>query len=170
MATTMETGAPRRGDRLGASVGRFLGRTPTRTFVVYPTALWALETALRRRPPRLDPRGLPLLAWGYLEYRLCGAYRRPRGGGGPGPEVPPHRLVTTGPYAYSRNPMFLGHIIFLAGLAITLRSPRAALLAVGVAAWFHRRVLEDERQLRDRFGAEYEAYTRRVDRWLPGLL
>jgi protein-S-isoprenylcysteine O-methyltransferase Ste14 len=65
--------------------------------------------------------------------------------------------------------MYLGHVIFLAGLALTLRSPRAALLAAGVAAWFHSRVLADERQLRRRFGPAYDAYTRRVPRWLPGL-
>jgi protein-S-isoprenylcysteine O-methyltransferase Ste14 len=109
------------------------------------------------------------MAWGYLQYRWCGGYRRPRGGGGPGTEVPPDRLVTSGPYAIVRNPMYLGHLIFLTGLALTLRSPRAALLAAGVATWFHRRVLDDERRLHALFGDEYTAYTRRVSRWLPGL-
>jgi hypothetical protein len=140
-----------------------------RTFVAYPLVLWMLESALRRRLARLDARGLPLMAWGYLEYRLCGSYRRGRGGGGPGTEVPPDALVTSGPYAYTRNPMYLGHLIFLVGLALALRSPRAAALAAVVAAWFHRRVMADERQLRRLFGAEYEAYARRVPRWLPGL-
>jgi hypothetical protein len=168
----MSAGERQAGDRAGGpaqAVGSFLSRTPMRTFVVYPLALLALEIVRQRGRPRLDARGLPLLMWGYLEYRLCGGYRRPRGGGGPGPEVPPDRLVTTGPYAVTRNPMYLGHLIFLTGVALTLRSRSAALLAVGVAAWFHRRVLVDEQQLRARFGADYEAYARRVPRWLPGL-
>jgi hypothetical protein len=164
-----QTALSRSGGELVYYLRRRLRQTPVRTFVAYPLAMWTLETALRRHPPRLDPRGLPLMAWGYLQYRLCGRYRRGRGGGGPGTEIPPDRLVTSGPYAYTRNPMYLGHVIFLAGLALALRSPRAAMLAAGVAAWFHWRVLHDERQLRHRFGPAYDAYTRRVRRWLPGL-
>ncbi len=161
-------------DRTAAQDGRWRARaarrlrsTPFRTFVLYPAALVVVETLVRRRLPRPDPRGVPLIVWGYLQYRLCGRYRRPRGGGGPGPEVPPDRLVTTGPYAVVRNPMYLGHLIFLAGLALTLRSPRAALLGLGVAAWFHGRVLDDEAQLQVLFGEEFEAYKRHVPRWLP---
>ena len=89
---------------------------------------------------------LPLMVWGYLQYRLCGKYRMARGGGGPGPDVPGERLVSTGLYAYTRNPMYLGHIIFLTGLTLTLRSWLAALITVAVAIWFHFRVLADERE------------------------
>ncbi|HLH22885.1 MAG TPA: isoprenylcysteine carboxylmethyltransferase family protein [Chloroflexota bacterium] len=148
---------------------RRLRATPFRTFVLYPAALVAVETLLRRGPPAVDPRGLPLMAWGYLQYRWCGSYRRPRGGGGPGPDVPPERLVESGPYALVRNPMYLGHLLYLTGLAVTLRSPRGALLVLVVAAWFHQRVLADEAQLHALFGEEYATYTRRVARWLPGI-
>jgi hypothetical protein len=147
----------------------FLRSTPRRTFVLYPLALWALEAAVQRRLPRLDPRGAPLMAWGYLQYRLGGRYRGARGGGGPGLEVAPHTLVTTGPYAYTRNPMYLGHLIFLAGLAVTLHSPRAALLAAAVAMWFDRRVRGDEARLLAQFGEAYAAYRRRVPRWVPDV-
>jgi hypothetical protein len=163
----MAGATPARARRVRAAVARRVRSTPFRTFVLYPATLVAVESALRRRALRLDGRGLPLMVWGYLQYRLCGNYRRPRGGGGPGPDVPPDRLVTTGPYAVVRNPMYLGHLIFLAGLAITLRSPRTALLGLGVAAWFHARVLDDEARLRAIFGAEYIEYARRVSRWLP---
>jgi protein-S-isoprenylcysteine O-methyltransferase Ste14 len=112
---------------------------------------------------------LPLMIWGYLQYRLCGKYRMTRGGGGPGPDVPGERLVSTGAYAYTRNPMYLGHSIFLTGLALTLKSWLAALMTLMVAIWFHFRVLADEKNLAHVLGAPYIAYTQRVKRWIPGL-
>jgi protein-S-isoprenylcysteine O-methyltransferase Ste14 len=111
-----------------------------------------------------------LLVWGYLQYRLVGSYRWRHGGGGPGPEVPPQRIVANGLYRTTRNPMYLGHLIFLAGLALTLRSWLALAILIASAAWFHRRVLADEAQLRKLFGAPYQDYCRRVKRWIPGVL
>jgi phospholipid methyltransferase len=115
---------------------RFLGRTPVRTFIVYPflTLLW--EFFFRGGTLDFNAWYSPLLVWGYLQYHLCGLYRIKHGGGGPGLETPPDRLVDTGPYAYSRNPMYLGHIIFLIGLTLTLRSVFAAILTVAVATGF----------------------------------
>lgn len=112
---------------------------------------------------------LPLMVWGYLQYRLCGRYRGRRGGGGPGPEIPPERLVSSGLYGYTRNPMYLGHIIFLTGLTLTLRSWLGALITVAVAVWFHFRVLADEQQLTVKLGQPYIEYTKSVRRWVPGL-
>jgi protein-S-isoprenylcysteine O-methyltransferase Ste14 len=65
--------------------------------------------------------------------------------------------------------MYLGHIIFLAGLSLTLRSWLAAALTVIVAVWLHFRVLADERKLAVVLGSDYIAYTRSVKRWIPGL-
>jgi protein-S-isoprenylcysteine O-methyltransferase Ste14 len=61
-----------------------------------------------------------LLAWGYLQYHLGGVYRTHNGGGGPGVEIPPDKIVDTGIYGLTRNPMYLGHLIFMTGLAISL--------------------------------------------------
>ncbi len=124
---------------------------------------------MRGRGWQPDLRFLPVMAWGYLQYRLCGLYRTRHGGGGPGLGTPTERLVTSGPYACTRNPMYLGHIVFLAGLAMALRSLLGALLTVGVAIWFHARVLRDERRLAAQFGETYREYARRVKRWIPGL-
>ncbi|HET8563442.1 MAG TPA: isoprenylcysteine carboxylmethyltransferase family protein, partial [Candidatus Binatia bacterium] len=90
-------------------------------------------------------------------------------GGGPGLETPPERLVSTGPYAYSRNPMYLGHLIFLTGLTLTLKSWLAALITMLVAIWFHYRVLGDEQKLGHQLGQPYLDYTKSVRRWIPGL-
>jgi hypothetical protein len=146
-----------------------LGSTSFRTFLLYPVLVLAWELALNRGRLRLEPWFLPLLAWGYLQYRLVGNYRIRRGGGGPGMDTPPERLVTGGPFAFCRNPMYLGHIIFLAGLALALQSWLAAALAAGTAVWFQFRVRRDERRLEERFGEPYREYLGRVKRWVPGL-
>lgn len=141
----------------------------SRTFVLFPLITVAWELVLHQGELRLEPWFVPIMAWGYLQYRLCGQYRIKYGGGGPGMDTPPERLVTTGVFAYLRNPMYLGHIIFLIGLALALHSLFAALLAVGSAIFFHLRILRDERRLIERFGEPYVAYLRNVKRWLPGL-
>ena len=148
---------------------QLLRRTPLRTFVLYPLIVLAWEFFLNSGGLRLQPFFLLLMLWGYLQYRLCGLYRIKRGGGGPGLETPPERLVTAGPYAYSRNPMYLGHIIFLTGLSLTLTSLFAALITLVAAIWFHFRALRDEQRLVQLVGAPYIDYTARVKRWLPGL-
>jgi protein-S-isoprenylcysteine O-methyltransferase Ste14 len=66
-----------------------------------------------------------------------------------------------------RNPMYLGHLIFMAGLVITFRSWFALILLVARAMWFQRRVLHDEARLERQFGVEYSAYRGQVKRWLP---
>ena len=81
---------------------------------------------------------LPRMVWGYLQYRLCGRYCIRHGGRGPGLETPPDRVVPTGPYAYIRNAMYLGHLIYLLRLSLTLQSSLGAVITVAVALWFHR--------------------------------
>ena len=146
-----------------------LGGTSFRTFVVYPVLIVAWELWLNDGRVRLQPWFLPLAAWGYMQYRLAGRYRLGLGGGGPGMDAPPERLVTSGPFALCRNPMYLGHLIFLGGLALSLRSWLAATIAAGTAFWLHFRIRRDERRLAERFGAAYLQYRSAVKRWIPAL-
>jgi protein-S-isoprenylcysteine O-methyltransferase Ste14 len=148
---------------------QLLRGTSFRTFLLYPVVVVSWELLLNRGRLRLELWFLPLLVWGYLQYRLAGRYRIARGGGGPGMDTPPDRLVTTGPFAYCRNPMYLGHIIFLVGLTLSLRSELAAIITIATVVWFHFRVRRDERRLSERFGQPYVDYTARVKRWMPGL-
>jgi protein-S-isoprenylcysteine O-methyltransferase Ste14 len=141
----------------------------TRTFILYPIVVVAWELLLNQGSVRFEPVFILLMVWGYLQYRLCGQYRIKRGGGGPGMDTPPDRLVTTGIFAYTRNPMYMGHIIFLIGMALTFRSMLAAILALATAIFFQPRVLRDERQLTARFGEAYVDYLRKVKRWIPGI-
>jgi hypothetical protein len=144
-------------------------RTPLRTFIIYPLITIGWEFVLNRGSVQFQPIFLPLMAWGYLQYRLCGAYRIKRGGGGPGFDTPPERLVLSGPYAYTRNPMYLGHIIFLIGLTLTFHSLLAALITIATAIWFHLRVRKDESRLIERWGEPYRRYLAISKRWIPGL-
>jgi protein-S-isoprenylcysteine O-methyltransferase Ste14 len=156
--------------RAGRAAARWISSTSNRTFVLWPIVILAAEAALQQGLPRIHPWALPLLAWGYLQYRLVGDYRLREGGGGPGVSIPPERLVSGGPYRYCRNPMYLGHLIFLAGLAFALDSWLAAALFVAHVAWFDRRVRDDEARLSALFGDPYREYLARVKRWIPGLL
>jgi uncharacterized membrane protein len=85
-------------------------------------------------------------------------------------DVPPERIITQGPYRFTRNPMYLGHLIFMLGLTLTFWSWLALVIFIGRAYWFHRRVLHDEIRLEKIFGAEYAAYRVEVKRWIPGFL
>lgn len=152
------------------SARRWLKSTSNRTFVVWPLALVAVEALLQGGWPRLNLWAAPLLAWGYLQYRWVGTYRARIGGGGPGISVPPDRIVERGPYRWVRNPMYLGHLLFFAGLALVLRSWIGAAVLAFHVFWFDRRVREDERHLAERFGDSYRDYCRRVKRWIPGVL
>ena len=152
-----------------AKVLKSLRSTSFRTFCLYPLVVIGWESLLNDGRLRILPSFLPLLAWGYLQYRMVGKYRIRRGGGGPGMDTPPEHLVTSGPFAWCRNPMYVGHIIFLIGLALALQSLLAALIAVATSVWFHFRVLRDERRLRERFGQSYHDYSQRVRRWIPHL-
>jgi protein-S-isoprenylcysteine O-methyltransferase Ste14 len=77
------------------------------------------------------------------------------------------RFVQRGPYAISRNPMYLGVTAAYAGLALALASAWALILLAPVLVVMDRLVIaREEPYLAARFGAPYEAYLRRVRRWI----
>lgn len=148
---------------------KFLRRTPIRIFLLYPLITLIFEIIVKRGDISFRPFFLLVMLWGYLQYRYCGRYRVKHGGGGPGLDKPPQRLVSSGLYAYTRNPMYLSLIIFLVGLTLTLNSWLAALITVANAVWFHTRVRLDEQQLAHQLGQPYLRYTQSVSRWIPGV-
>ena len=148
---------------------RWLKGTSNRTFVFWPLALLALYALLADGWPTVNPWGLPLLAWGYLQYKLVGRMRTEQGGGGPGMSRPPERLVTSGPYRFVRNPMYLGHLIFFLGLALALGGWIAWAVFVAHLFWFDQRARRDEEHLLALFDGPYDAYRAQVKRWLPGI-
>ena len=153
----------------GSLTERF-GSTPFRTFVMWPIVIFVFELWQERSMFSILPFGIVFLIWGYAQYRLTGNYRLKIARGGPGLDgAPPEQLVTSGIYSWTRNPMYLGHLIFFYGLTLTFRSLLGAALLIGHAIWFHLRVLRDEEKLRALFGPAYEDYMRETKRWIPGL-
>jgi protein-S-isoprenylcysteine O-methyltransferase Ste14 len=80
---------------------------------------------------------------------------------------PPPKLITAGPYAYSRNPMVTGIIMLLLGLGVSLRS--TSLVFVFTPLFILLNVLElrviEEPELEKRFGNEYLEYKKKVPRF-----
>ena len=77
------------------------------------------------------------------------------------------RLVTWGPYRFSRNPMYVGLTIAYLGEAFLLRQVWPAVLLPVVLGYVNWVVIPVEQaRLTDVFDAEYVAYQRRVRRWL----
>jgi len=90
------------------------------------------------------------------------------GRGTPAPIAPTQHLVVGGPYRWVRNPGYVAVTTILVGEGLVFGSPSVLLYALLVALAFHVFVLlYEEPTLRSTFGAEYEAYCRRVPRWLP---
>ena len=120
---------------------RWLRKSPVQTFLLVPLAVIAFESAAFGML-RVQPLFALVMVWGYLQYRLCGRYRIRLGGGGPGLSgAPPDRLVDTGIYAWTRNPMYLGHIIYMIGVALSFQSWFGAVIAAARTIWFHFPVL-----------------------------
>jgi protein-S-isoprenylcysteine O-methyltransferase Ste14 len=90
------------------------------------------------------------------------------GRGTPAPIAPTEHLVVGGPYRWVRNPGYVAVTAILVGEGLVFGSPFVLLFALLVALAFHVFVLlYEEPTLRATFGAEYDAYCRRVPRWLP---
>ena len=154
---------------LWAPIRRFVMSTPKRTFVVYPLLVVLFEFIVYGQLS-YTWTGLLFLIWGYAQYKMVGVYRHGIAKGGTGMSHGlPERLVKQGPYQYTRNPMYLGHLIFLFGLLITTLSWLALAIFIGNLVWFQQRVLQDEARLTKAFGDDFTDYKARVKRWIPYL-
>jgi protein-S-isoprenylcysteine O-methyltransferase Ste14 len=79
-------------------------------------------------------------------------------------------LTTTGPYAYTRNPLYLGSLIMTAGAAIAADSWWSALILVCYFGLFYSVVMRrEERELYQHHGAAFQDYARAVPLFLPRL-
>jgi protein-S-isoprenylcysteine O-methyltransferase Ste14 len=80
---------------------------------------------------------------------------------------PAARLVQDGPYAMSRNPIYLGNTLFMIGIGLAAGMVWFIVLAVVAAFLTQKLAIEhEERHLDQRFGKKYRDYSKRVRRWI----
>ena len=127
-----------------------------------------LSPALKIKSAALDvvAAGLGLLGIGCSLLGVV-AFRRARTTVNPLKPGAATALVVSGIYAFTRNPMYLGFLLGLLAEIAWLGSPVALIAAAAfVATLNHFQIAPEECALRERFGAEFTAYTTRVPRWL----
>jgi len=141
-------------------------RVPPTPFVAAVLGAWLLAQWGRLRLPfarglgwLLIVAGLALDGWAIVTQYRAGTSPLPGG---------KHTvLVTWGPYAWTRNPIYIAHTLVAIGVGLAwTRSAWALLAAAG--AWFvtdRVTVPAEETALEGLFGAEYERYRGRVGRW-----
>jgi len=105
--------------------------------------------------------GIVLVVWSVgIQYTL--------GKGTPAPKVATQRLVTEGPYAYTRNPMTLGALLMYLGIGVWMGSGVVIFLTVVVFSVLLVYIYHHETdELTGRFGEEYRDYKRRTPFLLP---
>jgi protein-S-isoprenylcysteine O-methyltransferase Ste14 len=90
-----------------------------------------------------------------------------RAGNDPRPDRPDTAMVEAGPFRFSRNPIYLGLLLAVAGFALRWGDLWGWIGVVAAHLLLDRLVVaKEEAYLAGRFGAAYEAYRGRVRRWL----
>jgi protein-S-isoprenylcysteine O-methyltransferase Ste14 len=103
--------------------------------------------------------GILLNIWADQLFRRAGTAIKPF--------EPSIALVLAGPFRFSRNPMYIGMVLVLAGIAIGLGSA-TPWLVVPLFAWLvtQRFIIPEERKLDATFGQQYYEYKAKVRRWV----
>lgn len=100
-----------------------------------------------------------LLIWGVVTFRLAAERLDPH--------TPTDRILTGGPFRWSRNPLYLALTLLTAGIGIALANLWILVLLVPVVAVMVWGVIRrEERYLERKFGDEYRKYQRSVRRWI----
>jgi protein-S-isoprenylcysteine O-methyltransferase Ste14 len=108
---------------------------------------------------------LLLVAWAWLTVTSFRSFWRKRTS--IIPIRPATALVITGPYRITRNPMYVGLALLTAAMSLLFDTWWPIMLLFPTLIGIQQVVIApEERYLRRRFGDEYDAYTRRVRRWL----
>ena len=80
---------------------------------------------------------------------------------------PQGALITSGPYRFSRNPLYLGgNVLIFFGAALVLGSPTALVATALHLPLMDRFIRREEEQLERQFGEQWQSYKQRVRRWL----
>ena len=83
------------------------------------------------------------------------------------PGRPTSQIITTGVFSISRNPLYLGGICIVVGIALALNLPWVLVLLIPALVGCHYvLVIPEERYLAAKFGEEYRTYAASVHRWI----
>ncbi|MEJ1242447.1 isoprenylcysteine carboxylmethyltransferase family protein [Chryseolinea sp. T2] len=111
--------------------------------------------------------GLILFTIGSVITLACIYSFATRGAGTLSPADPTTKLVVSGLYRYSRNPMYVGVSLMLLGDSLFLQKQSVWIYAIVVFAAFNIYVIAfEEPRLRKDFGEDYDTYRKNVRRWL----
>jgi protein-S-isoprenylcysteine O-methyltransferase Ste14 len=166
ITTRPQRGGAPRASRDAANLG--LVRPP----VVYLISLVSgtviqLIVPLRLLPVSVGvPLGISVVAVAIALFSY--AVAKFRAAGTPVPaRKPTTAIVRTGPYRFSRNPIYLAFSLFQLGIAIWVNSVWLVATLVGAVALIHSVVIpREEKYLERKFGAQYLDYKSSVRRWL----
>lgn len=110
--------------------------------------------------------GLPLLGGG-LALTIWAMRIFTKAGTNIPPSMPALKIVTHGPFEYSRNPMYVGFLAGFVGMALLAGAPWMLLFALPLWYILDQKVIAPEEvYLLDKFGEEYRSYTIAVRRWV----
>lgn len=113
----------------------------------------------RRAGVALIVGGVGTVIWGARTFQEAGTTISPH--------EPATALVESGPFQFSRNPLYLSLTSVYSGITLLLNNLWGFLLLPAVLAVVQRGVIErEEAHLRARFGDAYDEYTERIPRWL----
>ena len=114
--------------------------------------------------------GIVAMVMGGILVIICVLVFIIRGKGTPAVFDPPTQFVATGPYAYVRNPMYIGGFILLIGFGLYHTSMSILILALVLLVVFHFFILlVEEPNLERLFGKSYLDYKKKINRWIPTL-
>lgn len=108
--------------------------------------------------------GAAAVIWTYAQF--FGA------GGTPVPINPPQKLITTGLYAYSRNPMLMGIFLVFFGVGVLIGSISLTFIfSPLLVLFFYFQITKvEEKEMELKFGQAYRDYKQRVPRFFPGTV
>ena len=86
--------------------------------------------------------------------------------------VKKEEMVTAGPYRFTRNPFYVGNLLYDIGICVMANNPYIALIYLPLfyLIVIPRRIRKEQAFLADKFGADYKAYCQKVPVFLPRLL
>ena len=111
--------------------------------------------------------GLLVFVTGFVIMLICIVSFAVKGRGTLSPADPTKKLVVSGLYKFSRNPMYIGVIMILTGEAIFFQSVSLWIYLLAVNIGFNVFILlHEEPRLQRDFGEEYKKYCQKVRRWI----